>query len=226
MDKGNGNHHAQIFPAGRAGWDTEAGSFIPPLPSPASTPQKGRLEEIIRLLLVELGVNVNSEHFRDTPARVARVYQDFTRGYAARPQDILKTFRSKTDGLVVVSHIDFFSLCPHHLLVYGGAIHFAYVPNGKIVGVSKIPRLVQALAARPVVQEALAADIADTFMSVVEPQGCAVKAIGCHDCVAARGVRSTSAVITAVVKRGVFEEKDSLCREFDQAIAEGANYGH
>lgn len=226
MNNGNGNNHAQTLPLDRSGCETDLGSFVPPLPSLTSTPQKGRLEEIIRLLLVELGVNVNSEHFRDTPARVACVYQDFTRGYAARPQDILKTFRSKTNGLVVVSHIDFFSLCPHHLLVYGGAIHFAYVTNGKIVGVSKIPRLVQALAARPVVQEALAADIADAFMSVVEPQGCTVKAIGRHDCVAARGVRSASTVITAVVKRGVFEEKDSLCREFDQVIAEGANYGH
>lgn len=226
MNNGNDNHHAQMLPLRSAGGNAEAGSLPAPLPSPMSGSQKGRLEEIIRLLLLELGINVNSEHFHETPARVARVYQDFTRGYAARPQDILKTFRSRTNGLVVVSNIDFFSLCPHHLLVYGGVIHFAYVPNGKIVGVSKIPRLVQALAARPVVQEVLASDIADAFMSVVEPHGCAVKAIGRHDCVAARGVRSTAAVITAVVKRGVFEEKDSLCCEFDQAIAEGAKYGH
>jgi GTP cyclohydrolase I len=225
MNNGNGNHDCQHLALDRSGWGPEVNPLTPPLPSLAITPARDPLEEIVRLLLVELGVNVNSEHFRDTPARVARVYRDFTRGYSARPQDILKTFGSKTNGLVVVSHIDFFSLCPHHLLVYGGVIHLAYVPNGKIVGVSKIPRLVQALAARPVVQETLVTDIADAFMSVVEPQGCAVKAIGRHDCVAARGVRSVSTVVTAVVKRGVFEEKDSLCREFDQAIAEGANYG-
>jgi len=217
VNSGNGNHGDEHVLIERPGWGTEESLPILPLPSPTGN----RLEEIIRLLLAELGVNVNSEHFRDTPARVARVYRDFTRGYAARPQDILKTFHSKTSGLVVVSHVDFFSLCPHHLLVYGGVIHFAYVPKGKIVGVSKIPRLVHALAARPVVQEALVADIAEAFMSVVGPLGCAVKAIGRHDCIAARGVRSASTVITAVVKRGVFEEEDSLCREFDQAIAEG-----
>ncbi len=226
MNNGNGKHDAERLALASSSRDTEAKPLIPLLPSLTTAPTRDHLEEIFRLLLVELGINVNSEHFQDTPARVARVYRDFTRGYAARPQDILKTFGSKTNGLVVVSNIDFFSLCPHHLLVYGGVIHFAYVPNGRIVGVSKIPRLVRALAARPVVQEALAADIADAFMSVVEPQGCAVKAIGRHDCVAARGVRSAATVITAVVKRGVFEETDSLCREFDQAIAEGANYGH
>lgn len=141
-----------------------------------AAPTGDRLEGIIRLLLTGMGVNVNSEHFRDTPARAARFYREFMRGYTVRPAEILKTFRSQSNALVIVSHIDFFSLCPRHLLVYGGKIHFAYVPNERIVGVSKIPRFVHALAARPVVQEALVADIADAFMSVVKPLGCAVKA--------------------------------------------------
>lgn len=224
MNSGNGNHRDERVLIERPGWGTEESLPILPLSSPTSTSKGDRLEKIIRLLLAELGVNVSSEHFRDTPARVARVYRDFMRGYAVRPQDILKTFHSETNGLVVVSHVDFFSLCPHHLLVYGGVIHFAYVPNRKIVGVSKIPRLVHALAMRPVIQEVLVADIAEAFMSVVGPLGCAVKAVGRHDCIAARGVRSASTVITAVVKRGVFEEEDSLCREFDQAIAEGTKW--
>jgi GTP cyclohydrolase IA len=78
----------------------------------------------------------------------------------------------------VVSDIQFFSLCPHHLLIYGGKIDFGYIPDGRIVGISKIPRLVQALAARPVVQEDLVSDIADAFMSEVKPLGCTVKAMG------------------------------------------------
>jgi GTP cyclohydrolase I len=223
MNNGNGNHHDRRTELDFTDWSVPANSGLQPVLPLAATPPVDRLERIIRLLLTEMGVDVNSEHFRDTPRRAARFYREFTRGYSVRPAEILKTFRSRSDGLVVVSHIDFFSLCPHHLLVYGGKIHFGYVPNGRIVGVSKIPRLVHALASRPVVQEALVADVADAFMSVVKPLGCAVKAIGHHDCVAARGVKCPSTVMTTVVTRGVFEERESLCREFDEAIAEGVS---
>ena len=180
-----------------------------------------KLEPIVKLLLEELGVDVDSQHFRETPARVARFYREFTRGLSVKPQDILKTFGSPAHELVVVSGIDFFSLCPHHLLVYGGKIHFGYMPNGRIVGVSKIPRLVQALSGRPVVQEELVTTIADAFMSVVEPAGCIVKAVGKHDCVAVRGVRCPGVAITAVAKRGIFEQERVYVEEFDRAILEG-----
>jgi GTP cyclohydrolase IA len=180
-----------------------------------------RLAEIVKLLLVELGVDVADQHFRETPERVARFYREFTRGFCARPETILKTFRSEARELVVVSAIDFFSLCPHHLLVYGGRIHFGYIPNGQIVGVSKIPRLVHALAARPIVQEELVSSIADAFMSVVKPSGCIVKAIGKHDCVAVRGVRCPGVSMTTVTKRGIFEQERIHVEEFDRAITEG-----
>jgi GTP cyclohydrolase I len=180
-----------------------------------------RLAEIVKLLLVELGVDVADQHFRETPERVARFYREFTRGFCVRPDTILKTFRSEAHELVVVSAIDFFSLCPHHLLVYGGRIHFGYIPNGQIVGVSKIPRLVHALAARPIIQEELVSSIADAFMSVVKPSGCIVKAIGKHDCVAVRGVRCPAVSMTTVTKRGIFEQERSHGEEFDRAITEG-----
>lgn len=181
---------------------------------------KDRLQAIIQMLLLELGLDITSQHFRDTPKRVARFYREFTRGSHVRPADILKTFRSKNRELIVVSHVEFFSLCPHHLLVYGGKIDFGYVPDGKIVGVSKIPRLVQALASRPVVQEELVADIADAFMSEVKPIGCIVKATGKHDCVAARGVRCPEAVMTTVASRGVFQDDPKYIAEFYQAIGQ------
>jgi len=181
-----------------------------------------RLQAIIAMLLAELGVDLTSQHFRETPRRVARFYREFTGGYRAKPLEILKTFRARSQELVVVSDIEFYSLCPHHLLIYGGKIHFGYIPDTHIVGVSKIPRLVQALAARPVVQEELVADIAEAFMAAVKPRGCAVKAIGKHDCVAVRGVRCPSTVMTTVAFRGVFREQESLCREFEEAVAEGA----
>lgn len=180
-----------------------------------------RLENIIRQLLIELGLDMSSQHLQDTPARVARFYREFTRGNDVHPAEILKTFHSDSVDLIVVSSIDFYSLCPHHLLVYGGMIHFAYVPNGQIVGVSKIPRLVHALAARPVVQN-LVTDVADAFMSVVKPLGCAVKATGKHNCVAVRGVRCPSTAMSTIALRGIFKDKESLCREFDQAITEGS----
>jgi GTP cyclohydrolase IA len=180
-----------------------------------------QLEPIVKLLLEELGLDIDSQHLRETPARVARFYREFTRGLSVRLQDILKTFRSPARELVLVSDMDFFSLCPHHLLVYGGKIHFGYMPNGRIVGVSKIPRLVQALAAQPIVQEELVSRIADAFMSVVKPSGCIVRAVGKHDCVAVRGVRCPAAAITAVAKRGIFEQERLYVEEFDRAIFEG-----
>ena len=124
------------------------------------------LEAIIARLLATLGIELDNHHFRETPVRVAKFYREFTRGYAARPADILKTFRSNSRELIVVSNIAFYSLCPHHLLIFGGRMHLGYVPDGLIAGISKIPRLVNALAARMVVQEDLVADIADTFMEV------------------------------------------------------------
>ena len=192
------------------------------LPPVTKASASDRLVDIIRMLLLELGLNVEGQHLRETPNRVARFYREFTRGYTVRPADILKTFLSNSTDMVVVSSVDFFSLCPHHLLVYGGKMHFAYIPDGKIVGVSKIPRLIHALAARPVVQEELVGDIADAFMSVVKPLGCAAKATGKHDCVAVRGVKCPSTAMTTVALRGIFREKESLCQEFDRAIVEGS----
>ena len=128
-----------------------------------------RLESIVGDLMRELGLDLTDQHFEGTPARVARLYRELTRGSRVDPAKILKTFDSKHSELIVVSEINFYSLCPHHLLIYRGRMHFGYVPDGKIVGLSKIPRLIQAIASRPIVQEDLVSEIADTFMSVVRP---------------------------------------------------------
>ena len=98
-------------------------------------------------------------------------------------------------------------------------MHFGYVPDGKIVGLSKIPRLIQAMASRPIVQEDLVSEIADTFMSVVKPLGCVARATGRHDCVAVRGVKCHEAQMTTVALRGVFREKPSLVEEFHQVLS-------
>jgi GTP cyclohydrolase I len=178
-----------------------------------------RLEEIVRELLIELGVDVHDQHFRRTPARVARLYRELTQGYRVQPVEILTTFTSNHHELIVVSDINFYSLCPHHLLIYRGKMHFGYVPDGRIVGLSKIPRLIQGMAARLVVQEDLVSEIADTFMAQVKPLGCVVRATGRHDCVAVRGVKCHEAAMTTVALRGVFQEKSSLTEEFHQILS-------
>jgi len=178
-----------------------------------------RLERIIRDLITELGLDITDQHFEGTPARVARLYRELTRGARMDPAKILKTFDSKHSELIVVSEINFYSLCPHHLLIYRGKMHFGYVPDGKIVGLSKIPRLIQTMASRPIVQEDLVSEIADTFMSVVKPLGCVARATGRHDCVAVRGVKCHEAQMTTVALRGLFREKPSLVEEFHQVLA-------
>ncbi len=177
-----------------------------------------RLERIIRDLITELGLDITDQHFEGTPARVARLYRELTRGSRLDPAKILKTFDSKHSELIVVSEINFYSLCPHHLLIYRGKMHFGYVPDGKIVGLSKIPRLIQAMASRPIVQEDLVSEIADTFMSVVKPLGCVARATGRHDCVAVRGVKCHEVQMTTVALRGIFREKPSLAEEFHQVL--------
>ena len=177
-----------------------------------------RLERIIRDLITELGLDITDQHFEGTPARVARLYRELTRGSRLDPAKILKTFDSKHSELIVVSEINFYSLCPHHLLVYRGKMHFGYVPDGKIVGLSKVPRLIQGMASRPIVQEDLVSEIADTFMSVVKPLGCVARATGRHDCVAVRGVKCHEAQMTTVALRGIFPEKPSLVEEFHQVL--------
>ncbi|MHB8501085.1 MAG: GTP cyclohydrolase I [Candidatus Acidiferrales bacterium] len=178
-----------------------------------------RLERIIRDLITELGLDITDQHFQGTPARVARLYRELTRGSRMDPAKILKTFDSKHSELIVVSEINFYSLCPHHLLIYRGKMHFGYVPDGKIVGLSKIPRLIQTMASRPIVQEDLVSEIADTFMSVVKPLGCVARATGRHDCVAVRGVKCHEAQMTTVALRGLFRQKPSLVEEFHQVLA-------
>ena len=177
-----------------------------------------RLEGIVGEFMTELGLDLTDQHFAGTPARVTRLYRELTRGSRVDPAEILKTFDSKHSELIVVSEINYYSLCPHHLLIYRGKMHFGYVPDGKIVGLSKIPRLIQAMASRAIVQEDLVSEIADTFMSVVKPLGCVVRATGRHDCVAVRGVKCHEAQMTTVALRGVFREEPSLVEEFHQVL--------
>ena len=193
---------------------------VSPISKDISGPEKNaRLESIITELLTELGVDVHDQHFSGTPGRVARLYRELTKGYKLQHSETLKTFASNHHELVVVSDINFHSLCPHHMLIYRGKMHLAYIPDGRIVGLSKIPRLIQGMGSRMIVQEDLVSEIAEVFMREVRPLGCAVKATGRHDCVVVRGVKSHEATMTTVALRGVFKEKPSLTEEFYRILA-------
>lgn len=182
--------------------------------------KKYRVEGIIKQLLLEPGADFHDQHFQQTPARVAKCTGNF-RGAIAPPQHSLITFASNHYELIVMSDINFDSLCPYHLLIYRGWMHLGYVPARWIVGLSKIPRLIQAMAARLIVQDDLVSEIANTFMEHVKPLGCVVKATGRHECIAVRDVRCHEAAMATVTLRGIFQHESSLTDEFHQVLSLG-----
>lgn len=157
------------------------------------------------------------EHLNDTPARVTNALGEFFKGSWEDPKEVLSTtFPWTGDEMVLVTEIDFVSFCAHHLLPFWGKVHFAYIPKGHLVGLSKIPRLVEVLSARPQVQEKLANDIVDTFSGVVSVD-CAVMIEAFHTCMAVRGVKK-KAVTRTTALRGEFRSFPHVKEEFLQSI--------
>jgi len=164
------------------------------------------MKELVRQLLVELGEDPAREGLVRTPERVDKALRTLTRGYGESVEQILNgaVFREDYREMVVVRDIDFFSLCEHHLLPFYGRCHIAYVPNGKIVGLSKIPRIVEMYARRLQVQERLTQQVADCLDKVLEPSGVAVVADAYHLCMAMRGVEKQNAHAVTSAMLGIF----------------------
>lgn len=161
----------------------------------------------IRTVLHYLGEDPDREGLAETPARFVRALEELCIGLAKDPAEPLGTvFDEEHDEIVCVKGMPFCSLCEHHLLGFTGVVHFAYVPKGKVVGLSKIPRMVETLARRPQVQERLTTQIAEVFTEKVQPLGVMVVIEGSHSCMSCRGVRSAGSMVTSVV-RGCFKEK-------------------
>lgn len=182
---------------------------------------RAQIEEHIREILRLVGEDVDREGLLDTPARVTRMYEEIFAGYDVDPRDVLGvTFDEMHEELVIVKDIVYYSQCEHHMAPFFGKIHIGYVPSGKIAGLSKLARLVEAVTRKLQVQERITSDIADIMDEVLKPHGVMVVVEGQHLCMCARGVKkSGSNTITSAV-RGLFRKDSSSRAEFLSLIKE------
>src|SRR5581483_1649079 len=173
-----------------------------------------RIAAAVREILLAVGENPDREGLQETPERVARMYAEMFAGLRVDPSLLLeKTFTEKYDEMVLVKDIGFESVCEHHLLPFMGKAHVAYLPNGKIVGLSKIARAVELLSRRPQVQERMTEELADLLMHELDARGVGVVVEATHTCMTIRGIRKPGSVATTSAMRGVFKENQSTRSE-------------
>ena len=183
-----------------------------------------RAEESIAHLLKALGENPDREGLKNTPRRVARMYSELLAGYHVDPIAMINgaLFDVKYDEMVIVRDIEFYSLCEHHMLPFMGRVHVAYIPDGKVLGISKIPRVVDMYARRLQVQERMTRQIADFLRDLLKPQGVAVVVEALHLCMMMRGVRKHDARMTTSAMHGAFRANLATREEFLANISRGA----
>ena len=183
-------------------------------------------EELMRELLVRLGEDPQRDGLLDTPERMVKAMQYLTKGYQEDPEKILKEalFDVDYDEMVIVKDIEMFSLCEHHLLPFFGKVHVAYIPNKKVIGLSKIPRLIDVFARRLQVQERLTVQIAESIQSAIRPQGVGVVIEARHLCMMMRGVEKQHSAAVTSSMLGVFRDEQETRQEFLALIrAKGMN---
>lgn len=175
-------------------------------------------------MLKAFGENPNREGLEYTPKRVARMYAELLGGYHADPEKIVNDalFNITYDEMVIVRDIEFYSLCEHHLLPFMGRVHVAYIPDGKVLGLSKIPRIVDMYARRLQVQERMTLQIADFIRDLLKPQGVAVVVEALHLCSMMRGVKKHDARMTTSAMHGAFRANLATRQEFLDNISRGA----
>lgn len=184
------------------------------------TPSTPELEKHVQGILSLIGENPSREGLVRTPARVAKAWEFLTAGYHEDIEAVLNNaiFTEKYDEMVIVKDIDFFSLCEHHLLPFYGKAHVAYIPNGKIVGLSKIPRIVEVFSRRLQVQERLTQQIAETLFNALNPDGVAVVIEARHLCMMMRGVEKQNSVASTSAMLGSFRDDERTRNEFLKLI--------
>ena len=176
----------------------------------------GHYKEVLDLI----GEDGSREGLQKTPERMAKAMQFLTQGYDQHPDDIMNSaiFHEEYSEMVIVKDIEFYSMCEHHMLPFFGKAHIAYIPNGKIVGLSKIPRIVDAYSRRLQVQERLTIEIRDCIQRTLAPKGVAVVIEASHMCMQMRGVQKQNSVTTSSAFTGLFLKNDSTRKEFINLI--------
>ncbi len=191
----------------------------------SSTLTSASFEELVREMIVRLGEDPQREGLTRTPARVQRAYEYLTRGYDEDPEALLKgaLFTVTYDEMVIVKDIEMFSLCEHHMLPFFGKVHVAYIPKGRVIGLSKIPRLIEIFSRRLQIQERLTTQIAETIQNAIEPQGVGVVIEARHLCMMMRGVEKqhSSAVTSSML--GCFRDEQETRTEFLSLIRNKSN---
>jgi len=167
----------------------------------------GRIEKAVLEILAAVGENPQREGLRDTPARVARMYDELLAGMRQDPSEHLKSiFHEKYDEIVLLRDIPFYSICEHHLMPFIGKAHVAYLPDGKLLGISKLARVVDNFSRRLQLQERLTDQIADFLMQQLSPQGVSVVLEASHSCMTMRGIRKPGSVMVTSALRGIFKK--------------------
>ena len=191
----------------------------------STTLTSATFEELVREMIVRLGEDPAREGLTRTPERVHRAYEYLTRGYHEDPQAMLKNalFTVTYDEMVIVKDVEMFSLCEHHMLPFFGKVHVAYIPNGKVIGLSKIPRLIEIFARRLQIQERLTTQIAETIQKAIEPQGVGVVIEARHLCMMMRGVEKQHSAAVTSSMLGCFREEQETRTEFLSLIRARAN---
>jgi GTP cyclohydrolase IA len=176
----------------------------------------GDIECAVRTILESIGEDVNRPGLRRTPERIARMYQELTAGYHVDPAKLINDaiYEVAYDEMVIVRDIDYYSLCEHHMLPFMGRAHVGYIPNGRVIGLSKIPRIVEMFARRLQIQEQMTQQIARFIQDTLHPQGVGVVVEGLHLCAAMRGVKKNNARMVTSAMLGSFKRNQSTRSEF------------
>ena len=178
-----------------------------------------KVEQAVRLLLEGIGEDVNREGLIDTPDRIARMYEEI---YGGMEEDaathLSRTFTVDSSEMVVEKDITFYSTCEHHMLPFYGKAHVAYIPNGEVVGISKLARTVEIYARRLQIQEQLTAQVADALMEQLKPKGVMVMMEAEHMCMTMRGIKKPGSKTVTYVTRGIFNEDERLVNKFFQMV--------
>jgi GTP cyclohydrolase I len=183
------------------------------------------LENAVKQILEHIGEDPNREGLIDTPKRVTKAWEFMTSGYKQDPKEIIQKalFTSSNDEMVVLKDIELYSHCEHHMLPIIGKVHVAYIPNGKVVGLSKIPRVVDVFARRLQIQEQLTEQIADAINDAIKPKGVAVVIDARHMCMEMRGVQKICSTTVTSALRGIFKKEKKTKDEFLSIISSSFN---